>query len=131
MNLFLSSDADEYIILLINSVSMSKFEKFIKAIDQKEDWIEELCSCYFETENNNKEYYRFETFEGNTYRHTCATLLYNEGNADILIAQKILGHESLSSTEIYTHINDVKLKDIMQNYGVSSLIEKENEKNGK
>ena len=51
MNLFLSSDADEYIILLINSVSMSKFEKFIKAIDQKEDWIEELCSCYFETEN--------------------------------------------------------------------------------
>ena len=57
MNLFLSSDADEYIILLINSVSMSKFEKFIKAIDQKEDWIEELCSCYFETENNNKEYY--------------------------------------------------------------------------
>mgnify|MGYP000714307155 CR=1 FL=1 len=32
MNLFLSSDADEYIILLINSVSMSKFEKFIKAI---------------------------------------------------------------------------------------------------
>ena len=68
MNLFLSSDADEYIILLINSVSMSKFEKFIKAIDQKEDWIEELCSCYFETENNNKEYYRFETFEGNTYK---------------------------------------------------------------
>ena len=68
MNLFLSSDADEYIILLINSVSMSKFEKFIKAIDQKEDWIEELCSCYFETENNNNEYYRFDTFEGNTYK---------------------------------------------------------------
>ena len=70
-------------------------------------------------------------FHTHTLRHTCATLLYNEGNADILIAQKILGHESLSSTEIYTHINDVKLKDIMQNYGVSSLIEKENEKNGK
>lgn len=70
-------------------------------------------------------------FHTHTLRHTCATLLYNEGNADILIAQKILGHKSLSSTEIYTHINDVKLKDIMQNYGVSSLIEKENEKNGK
>ena len=70
-------------------------------------------------------------FHTHTLRHTCATLLYNEGNADILIAQKILGHESLASTEIYTHINDVKLKDIMQNYGVSSLIEKENEKNGK
>lgn len=29
MNLFLSSDADEYIILLINSISVSEFEKFI------------------------------------------------------------------------------------------------------
>ncbi|MBQ3408395.1 MAG: hypothetical protein IJH12_04225 [Clostridia bacterium] len=67
MNLFLSSDADEYIILLINSISVSEFEKFIKAIDKKEDWIEELCCCYFETENN-KDYYRFETFEGNTYK---------------------------------------------------------------
>ena len=40
MNLFLSSDADEYIILLINSISMSRFDNFIKAIDKKEDWIE-------------------------------------------------------------------------------------------
>ena len=57
MNLFLSSDADEYIILLINSISVSEFEKFIKAIDKKEDWIEELCCCYFETENN-KDYFK-------------------------------------------------------------------------
>ena len=58
MNLFLSSDADEYIILLINSISMSRFDNFIKAIDKKEDWIEELCCCYFEKESN-KEYYGF------------------------------------------------------------------------
>lgn len=68
MNLFLSSDAEEYIILLINGISMSEFENFIKAVDKKEDWIEELCCCYFETENYKKEYYRFETFEGNTYK---------------------------------------------------------------
>ena len=67
MNLFLSSDADEYIILLINSISMSRFDNFIKAIDKKEDWIEELCCCYFEKESN-KEYYGFETFDGNTYK---------------------------------------------------------------
>ncbi|MBP3801103.1 MAG: DUF1910 domain-containing protein [Clostridia bacterium] len=67
MNLFLSSDADEYIILLINSISMSRFDNFIKAIDKKEDWIEELCCCYFEKESN-KEYYGFETFDGNIYK---------------------------------------------------------------
>lgn len=67
MNLFLSNDADEYICILINSISMSRFDNFIKAIDKKEDWIEELCGCYFKKENN-KEYYEFETFEGNTYK---------------------------------------------------------------
>lgn len=67
MNLFLSNDADEYICILINSISMSRFDNFIKAIDKKEDWIEELCCCYFKKENN-KEYYEFETFEGNTYK---------------------------------------------------------------
>ena len=67
MNLFLSNDADEYICILINSISMSRFDNFIKAIDKKEDWIEELCCCYFEKESN-KEYYGFETFDGNIYK---------------------------------------------------------------
>ena len=68
MNLFSSCDADEYIIFLINSVSMSEFENFIKSIEQKKNWYEELCCCYFEIGSDNKEYYRFETFEGNTYK---------------------------------------------------------------
>lgn len=67
MNLLLSNDADEYILLLINSVSMQQFNEFIECIDQKKNWYEELCCCYFETNNEIYEYYRFETFEGNTY----------------------------------------------------------------
>lgn len=70
-------------------------------------------------------------FHTHTLRHTCATLLYNVNNEDILTEQKILGHESLTSTEIYTHVDNKKLKEIMQNFAISSLIEKENEKNGK
>jgi len=68
MNLLLNSDADEYILLLINTVSMSKFNKFIETINQKGNWFEELCCCYFEVTEENEGYYRFETFEGNTYK---------------------------------------------------------------
>lgn len=37
-------------------------------------------------------------------RHTAATLMYQYGDTDILVLKDILGHENLSTTEIYTHI---------------------------
>ncbi len=43
-------------------------------------------------------------------RHTAATLMYQYGNVDILLIKEILGHENLSTTEIYTHIVDSQLK---------------------
>jgi len=68
MNLLLSNDADEYILLLVNTVSMPKFNNFVETISQKGNWSEELCCCYFETTKENEEYYRFETFDGGTYK---------------------------------------------------------------
>lgn len=44
-------------------------------------------------------------------RHTAATLMYTHGEVDIRTLQEILGHESVATTEIYTHINNSKLKD--------------------
>jgi site-specific recombinase XerD len=42
-------------------------------------------------------------------RHTAATLLLEEG-IDIRIVQRLLGHQSISTTEIYTHVADMTLR---------------------
>ena len=39
-------------------------------------------------------------------RHTAATLMYQYGQVDIRALQELLGHESISTTEIYTHVSN-------------------------
>lgn len=48
-------------------------------------------------------------FTTHKLRHTAATLMYQSG-VDIRALQEILGHEQLSTTEIYTHVNNDLLK---------------------
>jgi len=47
-------------------------------------------------------------------RHTAATLMYQYGHVDIRALQEILGHENISTTQIYTHINKEQLRDAVK-----------------
>ncbi len=45
-----------------------------------------------------------------TLRHTSATIMYQYVKPDILMLKEFLGHSTIKSTEIYTHINNDQLK---------------------
>ncbi len=47
-------------------------------------------------------------------RHTAATLMYQNG-VDIRALQVLLGHESISTTEIYTHVDNKQVKNAVEN----------------
>lgn len=55
-------------------------------------------------------------------RHTAATLMYQQGDVDVLLIKEILGHENLSTTEIYTHIVDSQLRDAVSANPLNSKI---------
>lgn len=54
-------------------------------------------------------------------RHTAATQLLENG-VDIRFVQKLLGHASISTTEIYTHVSDTKLQEAIKTANPRRLI---------
>ncbi len=50
-------------------------------------------------------------FSVHKLRHTAATLMYQTGKVDVLELKELLGHESLNTTQIYTHIINEKVKE--------------------
>ena len=54
-------------------------------------------------------------------RHTAATLMYKYGNVDIRALKDILGHANVSTTQIYTHLDDEDLKKAVNKNPLSNI----------
>lgn len=54
-------------------------------------------------------------------RHTAATLMHKYGGVDIRALQQVLGHESISTTEIYTHIDNDEVKNAIESNPLNNV----------
>ncbi len=54
-------------------------------------------------------------------RHTAATLMYQYGQVDIRALQVLLGHESISTTEIYTHVDNEQVRNAVESNPLSNM----------
>lgn len=116
-------------ILYLNKISKTAIKEYLKARIRPEEIkcdIKHSENALFLSERNTRisvrtvQYLIEKSFENanfdtkkysvHTLRHTCATLMYQYGNTDIRVIQTILGHDSLDTTEIYTHINNKLIK---------------------
>ena len=68
-----------------------------------------------------------ERYSAHKLRHTAATLMYKHGKVDIRALQEILGHESISTTEIYTHLDNQQIKNAVESNPLSNYFEEKDD----
>ena len=96
-NLILNGKTSEYLFVNYNGNRMSRqgFFKILKELVDKAN-IEKDVSPH-------------------VLRHSFATHLLNNG-ADLRVIQELLGHENISTTEIYSHVSNEKVKEDYKNH---------------
>ena len=104
----IGKDNTDYDALFLSSRNKRISQRAVQVIIKDE--LNELFKD--EDEDFKKKYHT------HSLRHTSPTLLYEENEVNIFILKKILGHKSLDATQIYTHVSNKKLKELMLNFNI-------------
>lgn len=62
-----------------------------------------------------------EKYSVHKLRHTAATLMYKYGQVDIRALQELLGHESIATTQIYTHVDNDQIRTAVEKNPLSNF----------
>lgn len=115
-------------IVFLNKTSMAALEKYLNTLDTNKgalftnlkgkrlcnNSIENICQKAFKLAG--LEEYNYTT---HTLRHTAATYMY-KSTKDILLVKEFLGHSSIMSTEIYTHVINDSVKNAVNKNPLSN-----------
>ncbi|WP_418921795.1 site-specific tyrosine recombinase/integron integrase [Clostridium aestuarii] len=122
-------------VIYLNLACIKSLESYLKVRKEKENKILDKDILFISQKNTKinkrtvermvKKYIEKagiekEKFSPHKLRHTAATLMYKNG-ADIRGLQKFLGHENISTTQIYTHVDDERMKEIVNINPLSSI----------
>ena len=120
----------------LNQACLRSIEDYLKVRDASKVPPEEKNALFISSKNRRinkrtverlvKKYTNNAGLDYNKYtphklRHTAATLMYKHGNVDIRSLQMILGHENISTTQIYTHIDDERLREAVNSNPLKDL----------
>ncbi len=113
-------------IVYLNSSCLSAIERFMRVRTQNIPHVRDDKAMFLSVRGTRitgraveyiiDSYFKRSGLEGYGFtvhklRHTCATLMYQNGKVDIRVLQDLLGHANLGTTEIYTHTSSKQLED--------------------
>ena len=116
----------------INEITKKALEKYLRIRDNLHPKSKTLFVSKYGTKMSStgiekiiKKAYKLAEIEDKDYcvhtlRHTCATLLYRNG-IDIRTIQELLGHVQIDTTEIYTHLHDQEVMDVMLDHPLAQF----------
>lgn len=112
-------------IIFLNDACMSAYEDYMKVRPVEGVRAEDKHALFLSSRNRRisremvqKIVYKYlekigldsQGYSVHKLRHTAATLMYQHGNVDIRVLKDVLGHENLSTTEIYTHLDSSQIE---------------------
>lgn len=104
----------EKVISLNSPLFINKYGKRVGA-----DAVEDICSKAYKLIGLGGLGYTTHTL-----RHTAASLIYTYVQEDILLLKQFLGHRYVSTTQIYTHLSNNKIKEAVEKHPLSTYDKK-------